>query len=121
MEFKHFFVMLFLCITLNLFSQETSSTFLNFDSNEYSLDATNKAVLQGLASTYKTYSDVELQIVGHTDQDGSNEYNLKLAKQRADAVFDYLSNEGLSSEVMRYINLLLENIDQRLVSESIMI
>ena len=100
MEFKHFFVMLFLCITLSLFSQETSSTFLHFDTNEYTLDAANKAVLQGLASTCKTYSDVELEIVGHTDQDGSNEYNLKLAKQRADAVFDYLSNEGLSSEVM---------------------
>ncbi|MBM4137685.1 MAG: OmpA family protein [Nitrospira sp.] len=39
----------------------------------------------------KTYSLIE--ITGHTDNRGSEEYNMKLGQKRADAVMDYLSKK----------------------------
>ncbi|MFM7021686.1 MAG: OmpA family protein [Flavobacteriales bacterium] len=39
-----------------------------------------------------------LEIHAHSDEIGSNEYNLRLSKQRAQAVVAYLINEGISSK-----------------------
>ncbi|MEZ4846711.1 MAG: OmpA family protein [Bdellovibrionota bacterium] len=39
---------------------------------------------------------VSLKIQGHSDERGSNEYNLALGERRARAVYDYLVNLGTS-------------------------
>ena len=40
--------------------------------------------------------DVQIQLEGHCDERGTNEYNLALGERRAKAVFDYLMNLGAS-------------------------
>ena len=38
----------------------------------------------------------KVEISGHTDSKGSNDYNQKLAERRAQAVVDYIINKGIS-------------------------
>ena len=40
--------------------------------------------------------DVQIQLEGHCDERGTNEYNLALGERRAKAVFDYLISLGAS-------------------------
>ncbi|MCB9427018.1 MAG: OmpA family protein [Flavobacteriales bacterium] len=44
-------------------------------------------------------------IVGHTDDTGSDEYNLKLSKKRAQAVQELLISKGISPELIKTIGL----------------
>jgi outer membrane protein OmpA-like peptidoglycan-associated protein len=46
---------------------------------------------------FNEYPDTNIQIFGHTDSSGSDEYNQKLSEQRAAAVQAYLSSKGLKS------------------------
>jgi peptidoglycan-associated lipoprotein len=41
--------------------------------------------------------DVQIQLEGHCDERGTNEYNLALGERRAKAVFDYLISLGASA------------------------
>ena len=63
---------------------------LLFDFDEYSLRDATKDNLQELAETLKKYEDTNILIQGHTDSIGSEEYNLDLSYQRAEAVSEYL-------------------------------
>ena len=44
-------------------------------------------------------------MTGHTDRIGSAEYNLKLSKQRADAVRDYLISKGVDRTKIETIGM----------------
>jgi outer membrane protein OmpA-like peptidoglycan-associated protein len=43
------------------------------------------------------YPDLKLEIDGYTDSVGSDEYNQTLSDKRAEAVRDYLTSSGVSS------------------------
>ncbi len=45
------------------------------------------------------------QVVGHTDKSGSATYNLKLAKERAKKVADFLVNQGVAEEQITLLTL----------------
>ncbi len=70
---------------------------VNFDFNKSSLTATAKNNLDKLIPVFNEYPDTNIQIFGHTDSSGSDEYNQKLSEQRAAAVQAYLSSKGLKS------------------------
>lgn len=44
----------------------------------------------------------QIEIAGHTDAKGSNEYNLSLSQRRAKAVYDTLVDKGISQKLMIY-------------------
>jgi outer membrane protein OmpA-like peptidoglycan-associated protein len=46
------------------------------------------------------YQGLRLQVEGHTDSIGTDEYNRRLSEQRAEAVRDYLVAQGISSEAI---------------------
>ena len=46
---------------------------------------------------FKEYPDTNILVVGHTDSQGAEEYNMMLSKNRAYAVTNYLSQNGISS------------------------
>ena len=69
--------------------------FFGFDSFELSENAKEK--LNGLAAILNRFPTLEIQIIGHTDAIGKEDYNKQLAKKRAIAVVDYLQSEGIDN------------------------
>lgn len=57
--------------------------------------------LREAAEFIRKYPDVKFLLAGHTDSRGSDEYNLKLSKQRASAVKKYLVEEfGIAAHLL---------------------
>ena len=75
----------------------TFASGLLFDVDSSRLRAESKKNLDNLASSLSSFGDSKLLLVGHTDSQGSDEYNLSLSRRRADAVGSYLESRGVSS------------------------
>jgi len=80
---------------INLILDENSR--VTFDYNASSLTSTAKTNIDKLIEVFKEYPDTNLLIVGHTDNKGSQSYNLPLSQKRAQSVRDYLVSKGISS------------------------
>jgi OOP family OmpA-OmpF porin len=55
-------------------------------------------VLDQAVQVLSDYPDVRIEISGHTDNVGKDEYNKELSQKRADAVKDYFTNKGIKSD-----------------------
>ena len=75
-----------------LFEQTLTDNDVKFGFDKHALSDAAKAALDAFAAKVKAENkNVYIEIQGHTDSVGSEEYNLKLGQQRADAVLRYLS------------------------------
>lgn len=70
---------------------------LLFGVDQSMLDPTAQGNLNDLAATLKKYDDTEVLIEGHTDPDGSEEYNQALSERRAVAVRNHLVAQGVGA------------------------
>ncbi len=52
--------------------------------------------LDQIAANLTQYPNSLIDVMGHTDSTGSDDYNMDLSKRRADAVADYLAMRGVS-------------------------
>lgn len=68
-----------------------------FASNKYDINSDTKNTLTKLAEVLTKYPDTNLFVTGHTDSDGSDQYNLTLSYNRANAVSSYLQSLGVPS------------------------
>jgi len=68
-----------------------------FDTNKSNVNTASQSALDKLVSVFKEYPDTNLLIVGHTDSSGNDEYNMKLSKERAYAVTNYITGHGVST------------------------
>jgi outer membrane protein OmpA-like peptidoglycan-associated protein len=75
----------------------TFASGLLFDFDSDRLRAESKKNLDNLASSLSDFGDSKLLLVGHTDAEGSDEYNLNLSRRRADAVASYLESQKVSA------------------------
>jgi outer membrane protein OmpA-like peptidoglycan-associated protein len=66
-----------------------------FGFNEADLSATSKQNLTKLDDVLKKYPDTDIEIIGHTDDKGSDDYNQKLSERRATSVANYLQANGI--------------------------
>jgi len=66
-----------------------------FDSAELTQQA--KSVLDGAADLLKTHDKVVVEVAGHTDSTGSEEYNIGLSQRRAASVQHYLESQGIKA------------------------
>jgi len=66
---------------------------LFFDHDQYTLKPESSAQLEQLVAFMKSTS-YYIEIVGHTDNNGAPEYNLELSQNRANAVREYLVQQG---------------------------
>ncbi|MGA9324808.1 MAG: OmpA family protein [Salegentibacter sp.] len=73
---------------------EYSNTIL-FDLNKATIRSESEEALDNIADIMKEYPNTVFHIGGHTDSTGSAQYNLKLSKERAASVKDYLTNHGI--------------------------
>lgn len=67
-----------------------------FDFDQYNLDNDDRATLRASAEWLKKNPSARAQIEGHSDERGTNEYNLALAAKRAQAAKDYLVSLGVT-------------------------
>ncbi len=71
-----------------------------FDYNKTDLNKESFAELNRLVSMMKENPKMKIAIGGHTDSKGSDEYNIKLASDRAEAVQGYLIKKGIAANRM---------------------
>ncbi|MDR6299863.1 OmpA family protein [Mesonia maritima] len=71
---------------------EYSKTIL-FDLNKATIRTESYDALESIAEIMDEYPNTVFHIEGHTDSSGSDSYNLKLSKERAASVRDYLVNK----------------------------
>jgi outer membrane protein OmpA-like peptidoglycan-associated protein len=79
-------------ITLNMPSSIT------FGLNSADLNAQFYNALDGVSMVLKEYDKTVVEVAGHTDSSGSDQYNLGLSERRAQAVSSYLSSHGVKSQ-----------------------
>ena len=73
-----------------------------FDTDKYELLPDSKAELGKLIAFLLKNTAMHIEIGGHTDSDGSDAHNLVLSQNRAKAVYDYLTANGISAEKLSY-------------------
>ncbi|HEV8639744.1 MAG TPA: peptidoglycan-associated lipoprotein Pal [Methylomirabilota bacterium] len=68
---------------------------IHFDFDRYEIRPDAAKVLEATADWLRTNRDVLILIEGHTDERGTNEYNLALGDRRARAALNYLVSRGV--------------------------
>jgi outer membrane protein OmpA-like peptidoglycan-associated protein len=72
-----------------------SGLLFDFDSDRIKPEAAKN--LQELANSLNKFGDSNLLIVGHTDSQGEDAYNMSLSQRRANAASAYLQSQGVPS------------------------
>lgn len=68
-----------------------------FDTAKYSLRPLAREKLAKVAGIVSGHPGLRLDVEGHTDSVGGDEYNQRLSEQRGGAVRDYLTQEGMAT------------------------
>ncbi len=71
---------------------------ITFNTNEYSIRSEFYSVLDSVAKVLAKYEDTRMRIAGFTDSTGADDYNLRLSRDRARSVADYLSGRGVAAQ-----------------------
>ncbi|HRI06625.1 MAG TPA: OmpA family protein [Nannocystaceae bacterium] len=71
---------------------------INFDVNKDTIKPNSKKTLDAAVKVLKDFGDVRIEISGHTDSDGSAEYNRDLSRRRAESVKRYLVDAGIAAD-----------------------
>ena len=71
-----------------------------FDFGKFTLKPEAREKLAKLAGILLAYPGLNLEIDGYTDSIGSDEFNQTLSEQRANAVRDYLTSQGVSGNLV---------------------
>lgn len=85
-----------------LFSQNVRDVFFGYD--EFALPPQDKLTLEQDAKFLIAHPGYKLLISGHCDERGSEEYNLALGDNRANAVRDQLENLGIKADRIRTVS-----------------
>jgi outer membrane protein OmpA-like peptidoglycan-associated protein len=76
-----------------------------FDFNKYTLKPGAREKLAKVSGILLAYPGLKIQLEGHTDSIGSDDYNQKLSEQRANAVRDYLTSQGVPQNTTAAVGL----------------
>lgn len=78
---------------------------VTFDFNRADLKPQFYPALDQVASTMAEYNQTIVEVSGHTDSVGSDEYNQGLSERRASAVANYLTGRGLIRERFEVVGM----------------
>ncbi|MGC1952313.1 MAG: OmpA family protein, partial [Gammaproteobacteria bacterium] len=70
---------------------------ITFATNRSEINPEFFDVLNSVALVLKEYDKTVVQVMGHTDSTGSDDYNRRLSEQRAASVSQYFMAQGLAS------------------------
>ena len=68
---------------------------IHFDFNSYDILTEDTTSLNAVAELLTVFFDAKLRLIGHTDDVGSDEYNMDLSRMRARSVANYLNMRGI--------------------------
>ena len=71
---------------------------VTFASNQSSINPAFNATLDDVAAVLNRYDQSVVDIIGHADSDGAEDYNLNLSRQRASSVAQYLVNRNVLAD-----------------------
>jgi OOP family OmpA-OmpF porin len=85
-----------------VYEKNTLSAEALFDHDKSTLKPEGKAALHELGDEIKAKGGrvVDIDVIGHTDSDGTEEYNQALSVRRAQSVKDYLVSEGVDASII---------------------
>lgn len=70
-----------------------STTGIYFETDSWIVKKESYGIIKDIATMLKENEDIKLQIVGHTDSQGKDDYNLMLSENRAEKVKQLLTEE----------------------------
>ena len=68
-----------------------------FDTGKYTLRPGAREKLAKVSGIILAYPSLKLEVEGHTDSVGTDEYNMQLSENRANSVRDYLVQQGINT------------------------
>ena len=71
---------------------------INFDFNSYEILSEDTTSLNAVTELLTIFFDAKLVLIGHTDDVGSDEYNMDLSRMRARSVANYLNMRGIDED-----------------------
>jgi len=71
---------------------------VNFDFDKSTLRQEDIAIIDRDVTTLDQWGNANIEVAGHTDSRGSDEYNMNLSQQRAEAVRNYLISKGIAAD-----------------------
>jgi len=71
---------------------------IHFDFDKYDIRPADTEILKGNSAFLKKFPNVKIQIEGHCDERGTNEYNLALGERRANSTKKYLTSLGVTAD-----------------------
>jgi type IX secretion system PorP/SprF family membrane protein len=74
---------------------EKATLHVKFEFNSTALDSASQQYFDDLALALIDNPELKIQLVGHTDNVGTDRYNLRLSYHRAQAIKDYLIEKGV--------------------------
>ncbi len=107
---KHIIVLIYILFSgiNSLSSQEykdsmviSKKMMLHFDSDKSEIINSDYPLLENFIQFTKTKKEYVLQLRAHTDPVGSNEYNERLSKRRANFIVSYMTTNGIPSSKIR--------------------
>lgn len=72
-----------------------SANEIHYATNSADIETSSYSLLDDLTDVAKQCPDAKIEIGGHTDSRGSDDYNLRLSQERASSVMSYLVNKGI--------------------------
>lgn len=85
-------------LTINLFAQQTINETVYFDYGRFDLTANAITILDNCYENIKDKSFQQIIIIGHTDADGSDNYNMTLSEQRTETVLNYFLSKSVTKD-----------------------
>ncbi|MFC2089567.1 OmpA family protein [Bacteroidota bacterium] len=74
-----------------------------FDYNTYELNDSARNEMEYIYAMMYKNPTIEIELIGHTDDIGSKEFNLELSNNRAESVKEYLVGKGISEDRIQVV------------------
>ena len=89
---------------LQSFTASSDLKDIHFKFDQYDLDDNSRAVLQKNAEFLKNNPNLHVEVQGHCDERGTNNYNIALGERRAHSTKKYLVAQGVNSRNVHVIS-----------------
>ena len=89
---------------LQSFTASSDLKDIHFKFDQYDLDDNSRAVLQKNAEFLKNNPNLHVEVQGHCDERGTNNYNIALGERRAHSTKEYLVAQGVNSTNVHVIS-----------------